>query len=100
MVSPALSCASRVLAPRWGVTTTSGSANSGDSVVGSVANTSRAAPPMCPIAMAVGQVGLVDDAAAGHVDDAQAGLGLGQQVGVDEPDGLGRLGHVHGDEVG
>ena len=44
-----------------------------------------------PAADGVGQGLLVDDAAAGDVDDADAGLGLGQEVGVDEPDGLGGL---------
>ena len=52
MVSPALSWASWVLAPRCGVTITDGRENSGDSVVGSAANTSRAAPPTCPLSMA------------------------------------------------
>ena len=45
IVSPALSCASRVLAPRCGVATTPSSSNSGDDVVGSVSNTSSAAAP-------------------------------------------------------
>jgi len=35
-VIPALSCASKVEAPRWGTTTTDGSSKSGDSVVGSL----------------------------------------------------------------
>ena len=47
IVSPALSCASTVDAPRCGVTTTSSSSNSGESVHGSVANTSIAAPATC-----------------------------------------------------
>ncbi len=47
-VTPALSCASAVLAPRCGVTTTLGSEKSGESVVGSLANTSSAAPAMVP----------------------------------------------------
>ena len=70
------------------MTTTLSSSNSGDSVVGSLANTSSAAPAMMPVADRVGQVLLVDDAAAGHVDDPQARLGLQQQVAVDETDGL------------
>ncbi len=41
---PALSCASRVEAPRCGVTTTPGRPKSGLSVVGSVAKTSMPAP--------------------------------------------------------
>ncbi len=48
IVSPALSWASRVLAPRWGVTTTASRPNSGDSVVGSRSNTSSAAPAITP----------------------------------------------------
>ena len=48
IVSPALSCASRVQAPRCGVTITESSSNSGDSVIGSVENTSSAAPAMTP----------------------------------------------------
>ena len=100
MVSPALSCASSVLAPRCGVTTTPGSPNNGESVHGSVENTSSAAPPTWPCSIAVGQRGFVDDAAARHVDDADARLGLGQQLGVDQAHGLGGLGHVEGDEVG
>ena len=44
-VVPALSCASFVDAPRWGVMTTLSSENRGESVVGSTANTSSAAPP-------------------------------------------------------
>ncbi len=51
IASPALSCASRVDAPRCGVTTTDGSSNSGDSVVGSVSNTSSAAPAITPSRM-------------------------------------------------
>ena len=47
-VMPALSWASAVLAPRWGVTTTLGSVKIGESVVGSSANTSSAAPAISP----------------------------------------------------
>ena len=53
-----------------------------------------------PSAIASASAGLVDDAAAGHVDDADARLGLGQQLGVDQADRLGGLGHVDRDEVG
>ena len=52
MVAPALSWASRVLAPRCGVTTTPSSPNSGDDVVGSSEKTSKAAPPTRPSRMA------------------------------------------------
>lgn len=45
---PARSCASAVLAPRCGVTTTLGNEKSGESVIGSSANTSNAAPAMRP----------------------------------------------------
>ena len=48
----------------------------------------------------VGEGGLVDDAAPGGVDEPQRRLGVAQQLGVDEPDGLGRLGEVDGEEVG
>ena len=49
---PARSCASAVEAPRCGVTTTSGRSNRGLSVHGSVVNTSKPAPRMCPDRMA------------------------------------------------
>ena len=52
MVTPALSCASSVDAPRCGDTTTWGSSKSGDSVQGSLANTSRPAPATMPSRMA------------------------------------------------
>ena len=52
MVTPALSWASAVDAPRWGATTTDDSSNSGDSVVGSLAKTSRPAPWIWPDRMA------------------------------------------------
>ena len=47
--SPARSCASRVLAPKWGVATTLLNANNGESVVGSLTNTSSAAPAIVPL---------------------------------------------------
>ena len=50
---PALSCASLVEAPRCGVTTTLSRPNSGESVVGSTANTSSAAPPRWPSSSAL-----------------------------------------------
>ena len=53
ITSPALSCASRVLAPRCGVTTICGIENNGDSVIGSLVNTSSAAPAMRPSLTAV-----------------------------------------------
>ena len=48
----------------------------------------------------VGQGRLVDDPATGRVHDPGPRLRLGQQVGPDEPDRLGVLGQVHGQEVG
>ena len=100
IVSPALSCASRVLAPRCGVTTTSrqveqrrlGGRLAGEHVERGAADAA--------VADGVGQGRLVDDAAARHVDDAHARLGLGEAVGVDQADRLGRLDDVEGDEVG
>ncbi len=52
IVWPAWSWASTVEAPRCGVTTTFGRPKSGDAVVGSLANTSRAAPATRPSATA------------------------------------------------
>ena len=46
-----------------------------------------------------GEGGLVDDAAAGGVDDADAGLDLVQRVVADQAERLGRLGEMDGDEV-
>ena len=45
------------------------------------------------------QVGFHHDAAAGHVDDAQALFGPAQTLGVEQAHGFGGLGHVDGDEV-
>ncbi len=42
---------------------------------------------------------LVDDAAAGRVDDPHRRLDLAQGLVADQPDGLRRLRQVHGDEV-
>ncbi len=52
------------------------------------------------VAHRIGEVGLDDDPAARHVDDAQRRLRPGQHVGVDQPDRLGRPGQVESDEVG
>ena len=60
----------------------------------------RGAGDRDPSRMRVGQRRLVDDAATRHVDDPQAGLRLGQQLGADQPQRLGRLGDVERDEVG
>ena len=69
-------------------------------MVGSLANTSRPAPWTCSGPDGLGQRLLVDDAAAGGVDDPDARLGLGQQVLADQAEGLGVLRQVDGDEVG
>ena len=97
---PARSCASAVDAPRCGVTTTCGRSNSGLSVFGSVAKTSMPAARTCPLDDRLGQRLLVDQPAAGGVDDDHARLGLGQRLLADQPGGLRRLRQVHGDEVG
>ena len=44
--------------------------------------------------------GLVDDPAAGGVDDDHAGLDLGERLGAEEADRLGRLREVDGEDVG
>ena len=51
------------------------------------------------VADRLGEGRLVDDPAAGDVDDAQAGLCLEQQVTPDQPGGLGGLRKVDGEEV-
>jgi hypothetical protein len=48
----------------------------------------------------LGKGRLVDQAAAGAVDDAHAGLGLGQRLGIENAAGLVGHRHVQGDEVG
>ena len=100
IVSPALSCASRVLAPRCGVTTTDvepeqrrlGGRLAVEHVEGGAGDHA--------VADGVGERRLVDDAAAGHVDHAQRRLGLEQQVATDQARRLGRLRQVDGEEVG
>ena len=97
---PAFSWASSVEAPRWGVATTFSSSKSGLSVHGSLAKTSTPGgrdPAL--LERGVERV-LVDDAAARGVDEHQRRLGLGELVGADQADGLGRLGQVDADEVG
>ena len=70
MVTPALSWASRVLAPRWGVTTTDSSSNSGDSVVGSTGEHVEGGPRHPAGGDGLGQRRLVDDPAPSGVDDS------------------------------
>ena len=65
---------------------------------GSLSKTSRAAARTLPELRALEQGLLVDDAAAGDVDDDDAVLHLGE-LGLAQ-DGLGLLGNVEGDEVG
>ena len=97
---PAFSWASSVDAPRWGVATTFSSSKSGLSVHGSLAKTSRPAAAIWPGLEGVVERGLVDDPAAGGVDEDQARLRAGQLVGADQPDRLRRLGQVDAHEVG
>ena len=100
IVSPALSCASRVEAPRCGVTTTCSSCEQrrlGRRLGGE--HVERGAGDDT-VAQALGQVALVDDAAAGDVDHAQRRLRLEQQVAVDQPGGLLGLRQVDREEVG
>ena len=100
IVSPALSCASRVLAPRCGVTTidVEGEQRGLRRRLG-VEHVEGGAGDRA-VAHRVGQRGLVDDAAAGDVDDAQRRLGLEQQLAPDQALRLGRLREVDGEEVG
>ena len=100
IVSPALSCASRVDAPRCGVTTTCSQIEQrrlrrrfdGEHVEGCAGDDA--------IANRFGQLGLVDDSAAGDVDQSHRRLGLEQQVAVDEAGRLLRLRQVDRQEVG
>ena len=96
---PAFSCASDVLAPRWGVTTTLSSSNSGLSVHGS--RGVYVEPGACHPALfeRAGQGGLVHDPAAGSIDDAHLWLDQVQLAIADQPRGLGVPGQVDGDEV-
>ena len=82
------------------MTTTESMPNSGDSVVGSLAKTSSAAPATSAVADRLGEGRLVDDPAPGDVDDAQRRLGLEQQVATDQPRRLGGLRQVDREEVG
>ena len=96
---PAFSCASSVDAPRCGVATTFSNSNSGESVHGSRReDVDAGAGDPALLERDVERV-LVDDAAARGVDDHGGRLAAGQLVLADQPDGLGRLRQVHGDEV-
>ena len=97
--TPAFSCASSVDAPRCGVTMTFGRASSGDSRGGSETNTSRPAPGDALASEGLVQRVLVDEAAAGDVDDEGGRLHLRELLGADHAGGLGGLRHVDRDEV-
>ena len=48
----------------------------------------------------VREILLIDDAAAGAVDDTHAGLHLGEGVSIDQPLGFRRKRYMDGDEIG
>jgi len=73
IVIPALSCASKVEAPRCGTTTTDGSSNSGDSVVGFLFEHVEGRTLHVSVADASAR-GFVDDATSRDVDDAHPRL--------------------------
>ncbi len=100
IVSPALSCASRVLAPRCGVTTTTSSPNSGDSVVGSVSNTSSAAPAMTPSRMASASAASSTMPPRATLITRSVGLALSSRSRPIRPVVSARLRQVDGEEVG
>ena len=93
-------CASAVDAPRCGVSSVFGASSSGDPVGGSCSKTSMPAPPRWPDRRASATRGLVDDAAAGDVEDDRAGLQPGDRVAPDEPARRARQRDVDGDDVG
>src|SRR5439155_349239 len=94
MVSPALSCASRVLAPRWGVTTTESNSKSGDEVVGSSVKTSSPAPPTMPsrTAQARASSSTMPPRAVSIMRRPRGDVGLGDVPGMGEKKGGGVLG--------
>ncbi len=100
IVWPALSCASAVDAPRWGVTTTLSSSNSGDSVVGSCTNTSSAAPAMRPSRTASASAASSTIPPRAVLTMRRLGLAWVSSSAEIRPDGVGRLGQVDGEEVG
>ena len=99
-VVPALSCASLVLAPRCGVTTTESSANSGESVVGSVAKTSSAAPPRWPLSIALARASSSTMPPRAVLIEPRPLLHEPQLVLADQPFGLRGARKVDRDEVG
>ncbi len=82
------------------MTTTPSSSNSGDDGGRLVVEHVERGAGDHAVADAVGEIGLDDDPAAGDVDDAQRGLGLDEQVAVDEAGGLLGLRQVDREEVG
>ncbi len=97
---PAFSCASSVEAPRCGVATTFSSSKSGR--VGARLGGEDVEPGGGDATLLERgvQSGLVDDAAAGGVDEHQRRLDLVQLLGADQAGGLGRLRQVDRHEVG
>ena len=101
--TPAFSCASSVLAPRCGVTMTFGRSSRRAALEsafgGSLVNTSRPAPAISPRGQRRVQRLFVDESAAGDVHDVGGRLHDGELRLADHPGRLGRLRHVHRDEV-
>ena len=91
--------ASAVEAPRCGVSSVFGASRSGESVGGSWSKTSIPAPPRCPLAQRVGDGGLVDDAAAGDVEDDRPRLHLGDRRLADQARVRARQRDVDGHDV-
>ena len=97
--TPAFSWASSVEAPRCGVTTTDSWREQravGARLLGEDVDAGAGDPALGD---GVGEGLLVDDAAAGGVDDAHGRLDLGERLLADQADRLGGLGQVDGDEV-
>ena len=69
-------------------------------MIGSLGKTSSAAPATLPESSASFERRVVDQLAAGAVDDAHAVLHLRERLGVQPAARLGRLGQVDRDEVG
>ena len=87
--------------PRCGVTTTLSKSNSGRvgaRLLGEDVEAGAGDPAL--LRARVASACLVDDAAAGGVDDPDRRLDLAQRLLADQADRLGGLGQVHGDEVG
>ena len=82
------------------MTTTLSSSNSGDSVVGSFANVSIAAPPSRPSRIASASASSSTMPPRPALIEPHAGLGVREHLGVHEADRVGRLGRVDRHEVG